>query len=256
MKGVQIVSFGGGTDSTAMCIAMIARGERIDHIIFSDTGGEMPETYAHVAAFSEWLAHHGEPRIETIRRAPAKVGDGFATTLEEECLMRGQLPGIAYGFKSCSDKWKIQPFKTWLKASGLTNVTVCIGYDADETRRTEQAEKHIESYKRRYPLQEFGMDREACIRTIRNAGVAQPGKSSCFFCPSSRKPEILERHRSHPELMARAIAMEKGADLTNMAGLGRRFAWSDLIAANESQQKFFPDIQTDMPCGCHEGASS
>lgn len=247
-----IVSFGGGTDSTAMCIAMTERGEKISNIVFSDTGGEMPETYAHIKTFSEWLVSQGQPGIQTIRRTPAKVSDGFAATLEEECLMRGQLPGIAYGFKSCSDKWKIQPFKAWLKSSGLSDVTVCIGYDADETRRSEQAEKHIESYKRRYPLQEFGMDRQACIAAIQRAGIAQPGKSSCFYCPSSRKPEIIERHRKHPALMLRAVAMEKGANLTNMAGLGRRFAWGDLIAADDAQQEIFPDVATEMPCGCHE----
>lgn len=249
-----IVSFGGGVDSTAMCISMTDRGENIDHIVFADTGGEMPETYAHIKAFSEWLVKHGQPRIETIRRAPAKVGNRFADTLEEECLMRGQLPGIAYGFKSCSDKWKIQPFKAWLKTSGLTDVTVCIGYDADETRRTEQAEKHVERYKRRYPLQEFGLDRGACVAAIDAAGVKRPGKSSCFYCPSSRKPEILERHRAHPILMIRAVAIEKGANLTTIAGLGRRFAWGDLIAANDAQREFFSDVETGMPCGCHEGA--
>ena len=43
-----------------------------------------------------------------------------------------------------------------------------------------------------YPLMEWGWDREACIRAIEAAGLPQPGKSSCFFCPSMRAEEIID----------------------------------------------------------------
>ena len=42
---MNIVSFGGGTNSTAMIIGMHQNKIPIDLILFADTGGEQPHTY-------------------------------------------------------------------------------------------------------------------------------------------------------------------------------------------------------------------
>lgn len=251
----QIVSYGGGTNSAAMVCELVRRGEFIDALVFSDTGGEKPETYAHVARMSAWLDERGYPGITVIRRKPALVGAGFADTLEAECLMRGQLPGIAYGFKSCSDKWKTQPFRTWLKeqAFGEEEVRVCVGFDSGEERRAARGDLHAEPYAKRYPLIEWQMEREDCVAAIAAAGITQPGKSSCFFCPSSKKAEVFALAKEHPLLFARAVDMERNANLSSISGLGRRFAWGALVAAAEDAQDLFPEPGIGMPCGCHDG---
>lgn len=242
----QIVSYGAGINSTAMVCEMVRRGERMDAIVFADTGGERPSTYEHLNFFSAWLEAHGYPPVLTVKNT-AKVGAYIAETLEQECLMRRQLPGIAYGFGSCSDKWKQQPFKTWLKTTGLTDVTVCIGFDADETYRAQRGET---KYAKRFPLIEWGMGREECVATILAAGIKPPGKSACFFCPSSTKREILELSE---ELRLRALAIEAAADLTTLRGLGRRFSWAELIDADERQGKLFDGDPVTVPCGCYDG---
>jgi len=251
-----ILSFGGGTDSTAAAIGMVERGEPLNHVVFADPGSEWPRTYAHIARFSAWLVERGYPAVEIIRRKPAAVGAEFAVTLEAECLMRGQLPGIAYGFKSCSDKWKMQPFRAWMAHKGFTDAVVCIGYEAGEMRRVEAAERHVETYARRYPLVEWGWEREHCIEAIQRAGLPLPGKSSCFFCPSSKKHEILQLNREHPELMDRAIAIERGASAHQKLGLGGRFAWVDVLHADATQLKLIPDVTGDVPCGCFDGETA
>ena len=47
-----------------------------------------------------------------------------------------------------------------------------------------------------------------CIRdrALEAAGLPQPGKSSCFFCPSMKREEIMLLKEQHPDLYARAIA--------------------------------------------------
>jgi len=40
-----MVSYGAGTNSTAMLVEMVRRGEHVDVITFADTGGERQETY-------------------------------------------------------------------------------------------------------------------------------------------------------------------------------------------------------------------
>jgi hypothetical protein len=127
---------------------------------------------------------------------------------------------------------------------------VCIGFDANEQRRADRGTACKNGYEKRYPLIEFGMGRAECIAAISAAGIKQPGKSACFFCPSSKKHEILALP---PDLQARAIAMEKNADLTSIKGLGRNFSWSDLVYATKAQDNFDFENVADIPCLCHDG---
>ena len=53
---LQIVSYGAGTNSTAMLIKMVELNEVVDAITFADTGGELPETYAYLDMFGAWLS--------------------------------------------------------------------------------------------------------------------------------------------------------------------------------------------------------
>ena len=101
---------------------------------------------------------------------------------------------IAYGFKRCSLKHKIGPQEKFCNnyppcrevwASGK-KVVKFIGYDAGEHYRSDKVllrDLADPKYSKWYPLMEWGWDREACIRAIEAAGLPQPGKSSCFFCP-------------------------------------------------------------------------
>ena len=56
-----LAAWGAGVDSTAFLIEMIERGERIDQVLFADTGSEKPQTYAFVDLFRRWLAERGVP---------------------------------------------------------------------------------------------------------------------------------------------------------------------------------------------------
>ena len=241
-----ISSFGGGTNSTAMLIGMVERGEKCDLILFADTGGEKPHTYQHIAEFSVWLLAHGMPAIQSVKgQQPQQLIDG---SLEQECLRRNSLPSIAFGFKTCSQKWKRQPIEATLKRMGITPATMLIGFDADEPQRAKEIAGN------RYPLIEWDWGRDECIEAIDRAGVSRPGKSACFFCPSSRKPEIMELRRMYPDLAARAIAMEEGAQLTSVKGLGRRFAWKDLYQADDNQAKLIAESGVEIDCGCYDGS--
>ena len=101
---MNIVSFGGGTKSTAMIIGMYLHKIPIDLILFADTGGEQPHTYEFMETFNEWLVKHGIPKIISVEYHDK---DGNRLTLEQECINSGRLPSIAYGYKKCSLKHKI-----------------------------------------------------------------------------------------------------------------------------------------------------
>jgi len=216
-----------------MLIGLHERGERPDVILFADTGGERPETYRHRDIVNEWCKSIGFPQIVTVAET---------ITLEADCLTRHALPGLAYGFKSCSEHFKARPQKRWLKENGYKNPTFWIGIDAGEQHR-----KKFDGP--RYPLIEWDWAREECVEAIKRAGLPQPGKSSCFFCPSTRKEEILTLKREHPELLQRALLMESQADLTSVKGLGRAYAWRDLVKYDDDQLKLFP-FAPEIACEC------
>lgn len=254
-----VASFGGGVNSTAMLIGMVERGEPVDLILFADTGGEKPHTYAHVLEFSEWLVAHGMPAIVTVQRTNRAQEP---RNLEADCLEGKMLPSIAYGFKACSIKYKRDPQDKFCNNympcvhvwAGGGKVVKLIGYDMDEPHRAKIPED--DKYTYRYPLIEWNWGRDECVAAIDRAEVEQPGKSACFFCPSSKKPEIYELRRMYPDLAERAVAMERNAELTSVKGLGRSFAWADLYAADDAQDKLFPESPIEIDCGCYDGETA
>ena len=254
----HIVAFGGGVDSTAMVLGMFERSMPIDLVLFADTGGERPETYAHIDAFSAWLVAHNLPSITIVKRVRK---DGSLETLEEECHRRKNLPSIAYGFKSCSQKHKIAPqdkfLNSWQPAidwweTGAKCIKY-IGYDAGEAHRAANAAKREDNkYDYRYPLIDWSYEREDCLLIIAKHGIKNVSKSACFFCPSSKQKEIIDLYEKHPDLIDRAIAIEKQAELTTIKGLGRNYAWETIIKAHKAQDTFPFYVGFDTPCGCTE----
>lgn len=146
-----------------------------------------------------------------------------------------------------------------------------IGYDAGETRRIQHAmptDEANQKYKNHYPLYSWGWTREECVRVIERAGLPKPGKSSCFFCPSMKKAEIIDLYENERDLFDRALAIERGAaaTLTSVKGLGRKWSWESLIDAYEEEKaldaaqiSLFDFVETTggcicgAPCGCYDG---
>ena len=266
-----ILSFGGGTNSTAMLIGLRDRGITPDLILFADPGGEFPETYKHIEIMQTWCKDNNFPPI-TIVNYTDKNGESL--TLEQECLKREQLPPVAFGFKTCSQKYKIQtqekfcnnykPCKDeWKKGNKITRY---IGYDLDEPQRRENARKFDrvnKKYENVYPMvDDWKWSRQDCVDVIKKEGLELPGKSSCFFCPNMKKREVINLSINHPELYDRAIEMERKAtkNLLKVEGLGRNYSWETLVTNYNNQLNLFDviDSQFDddedlsMPCGCYD----
>jgi hypothetical protein len=272
-----VVAYGAGTNSVAMLVDMHAHGERPDLILFANTGNELKRIYAHLEIMREWCARVGFPDIVTV------VKGGRQETLYENCIRMQMLPSIAYGFKSCSHKFKREPqdkfCNNWGPArlaweSGL-KVIKLIGYDTDEEHRAKIPED--DKYRYRYPHIERGRSRDDCVALIRAAGLPLPGGSACTFCPSSTREEIDELKFVEPEAFRAALAMERNADgnLDSIAGLGRRFSWhehsddpADLtyaaaqkarydrgreVAAWNKRQDPRQQSLIEIDCGCYDG---
>ncbi len=249
-----VVSFGGGTNSVALLCGFLNKGIRPDLILFSDTGAEMPHTYDCVDLMrikvNEWWG------LELLTVS-------YKKTIVQHCHDTGQMPSLAYGRRSCSQKFKHYPMeryiKSWAKKSGITEITKAIGFDANERRRLERApnEKYLLKNLREvywYPLAEWGWRRQECIQAICDAKLPQPGKSACFLCPASKRSEVINLRDKHPDLLRAALNIEEEAQKTNRTyrGLGgKKNLWSDWLSLDAAQEKLWLDIEpAHLPCHC------
>ena len=262
MTSPLVVSYGVGLDSTAMLVEMHNRDMRPDLILFSDTGGEKPETYAYLDVINAWLVRVGFPVVTVVRYAPARAP---YTTLEGKCLANETLPSLAFGGHSCALVFKrdvmVKYLKSWAPALAAIargeKIVKAIGYDASKADRRRRAKADLTTERLRlrvieradcgkdpladqweisnctfaYYLQDWGLERVDLAAIIIAAGLPLPVKSACFYCPASHPDEVVQLRIDHPDLYWRAVAMERQArdgrhGLTEKAGLGMGgWAW-------------------------------
>jgi len=259
-----VVSYGGGTDSTAMLIEAHRQGIRPDLILFADTGSEMPHTYAYLPIIGEWLARVGFPEIQIVR-SPRKA-------LHLDCVDKNTLPSAAFGFAGCTEPWKQRPLEKAVAADPGVIAAIArgetverwLGYDATEGSRVANIAHKPPPYKWRAPLHEWDIARSDCREIIKAAGLPQPGKSACFICPNMRGWEVDKMAAEYPELAQVALTIEDNAvrltietpDMKHQ-GLGRGtkgMRWSEWLK-RPKQMDIFNREEDDgeaMPCGCHD----
>ena len=253
-----------------MLVEFARRGITPDLILFADTGDEKPETYRYMPVIEAYLKEVKFPPVVTVRYEPKTApyhtleGQCLHTGTLPSLAYGGKSCSLKWK-RSCSDRYVLRHFPPTELLERGQRVVRAIGFDAGEQRRTyagvvkaiglDAGEQHRLTWAKPtadekegklsreawldqrvftywYPLaSDWGMDRAAYERSIRDAGLPVPIKSACWFCPASKKKEIVWLREHHPELLDRALAIEANAqpNLTSVVGLGRSFAWADFL---------------------------
>ena len=211
---IYILSWGGGVNSTAM-LAMIKLGMLPEltkdntHIVFANTGVEMPYTYEHTTTClnpmvkegwtCKWLSPHFTPEYYT--------KECIGLDLEDYCKQRVYIPSRINRW--CTIKYKTIPVKNYrIKLCGKEykeKSCMLLGIASEEKKRA----KELGMKWTRYPLIEQDIDREGCFRLIEKAKLPTARKSGCYFCPYQRKAQWLELYRDFPDLFETAEKLEK-----------------------------------------------
>lgn len=281
------VCFGAGVDSTAMLIALYLAGIRPQIITFADVGGEKPETLVHLARMNAVLASWGWPPIDICRKVT--LASTSYDDLYGNCIANETLPSLAFGKKTCSQKYKQTPQDQFIKGarSGPNarlphpvweeaqrtgqRIVKLIGYDCGraDRKRSQKLLNADADFDFSYPLQLLGWIREDCIDIIKQVLGSSyvPIKSACFFCPASKIWELYWLAAHHPDLLDRALLLERNAltgrhsrfdeiefgatweELVSNAdrfpssnttvGLGRNFAWNQWARVNDVVDEAF-----------------
>jgi len=197
-KQKQILSFGGGLNSSALLVFLVERGEKIDKVVFADTGSELPYTYEAVEFYQNYCAEHNI-LFSILKSEKGNIYDYYFNKKALPSRMK----------RDCTSKFKVQVIRAHLREEyGKAEIfRMFIGIDFGELRRMRTSNvKYIENV---YPLVQAKIDRDGCKRLLLERKLLVPEKSGCFFCPFTRKGNWLRLLRENPELFERAVALEK-----------------------------------------------
>jgi hypothetical protein len=277
-----VFNYGGGTDSTGGIVLAVEAGVVPDVILWSDTGDERPldngmTRSEYLDLFDAWLVTHSAPKITRVQWIRE---DGSFRSIADDCERDRSLPSKAYGLAGCTSKWKQQPCDAWVhKYLGAgSNIERWLGYTAEDGRadkmyaerradarsqlsllnvglaHSSNRRRKIDQWVWRAPMWEADLYRTDAAAAIVRAGLPPPGKSACWHCPSSKPHEVITLGRVAPELLERALLIERNADLRTVKGLGRDWSWNELVEDHRTGGPLFDRlVAPDVTCFCEDG---
>jgi len=202
---MNIVSFSGGKDSTAMLLMMLEKGIPIDRIIYVDTTKEFPAMYRHIEKvqsmcpieieivkidFDYWF---GEHRVKTRNGSPNNIGYGWPSFLNRWCT----------GLKTRTSKKALKGCGQYVKHIGIAH---------DESQRVG---KNTEGETLRYPLVDWRITEKQALEYCYSRGLDWDGlyekfhRVSCWCCPLSRIGELRVLYNDFPDLWKELQEMDK-----------------------------------------------
>lgn len=231
---IDIVSFGGGVQSTAMLVLAALGKIEARQFIFCNVGddSENPETikYVHDVAMPYAEAHGLEIiELSKVRRS------GEVDTLYQHLMKPSRTIDIPVrmangspGNRSCTGDFKIKVVDRWLREHGAkeSGARVALGISLDEFQRMKaNVDPATFAWKENiFPLIDLRMTRLDCLNIIRDAGLVAPPKSSCFFCPYHKMPAWQKMREEQPEQFWQAAHLEETLNERRIS-LGKDKVW-------------------------------
>lgn len=196
----QILSYGGGTQTVAMCV-LVAQGKlpRPDYVIAADTGREMPTTWEYADRYMRtllaavglelYIAPHNLATVDIYASNGDLLVPAFTTT--------GKLPTY------CSSEWKARVVQRYARTIGIgPDNDVWIGFGLDEQHRIGNTDHRV------FPLVDAMLTGADCQAIISAAGLPMPHKSRYWMCPHQQNAEWREV-RADAKLWQQAIELDE-----------------------------------------------
>ncbi len=199
---MNIISFSGGKDSTAMLLRMVELRMPIDEIRYFDCGiWEFPQMFRHIEKVKRFI---GFP-IRYLTPAHS-----FDYLFSQKRTKKGFL---GYGFPSLNYRWCTGRKRDALNRGCGRDSIKYIGYSIDELKRTQIALRRDKRCK--FPLIEWGWSEKDCLNYCYEKGFDWEGlykhfrRVSCWCCPFQGINELRNLRKYFPNLWKRLLEMQQ-----------------------------------------------
>jgi 3'-phosphoadenosine 5'-phosphosulfate sulfotransferase (PAPS reductase)/FAD synthetase len=189
---MNVVSFSGGKDSTAMLLRMLELKMPVDRIVFSDTGFEFPELYSYMKKIEKHIGR----KIEIVY--PKKAFEEWFSGQVTRGKSKGQIRGFPLRAFPCywSRESKILPLQRVVNKEDK----FFIGIAYDEQQRCSKTDGNLI-----YPLVEWEWTEKDCINYLNKKGLFNPlyanfDRLGCYFCPKQNEKSIYILWKLYPKL--------------------------------------------------------
>jgi len=258
----EIISYGGGTQSTAL-VLMGLNGEfdlpRPDFAVFADTGGEPQFIYDYLDYFVKYCKEKYDFDIHVIKHKKGlvhrlleeihKARDGKFYSNSAPPFYYMENGQVKMFMRQCTSDYKVHPITKFINSQleRKEPYRLWMGISFEERQRMR-----ISTIKRRknfYPLVENYVKRMGSVQYVIDQGLKAPQRSSCYFCPfhSDRYWKWLKK--DHPGEFAKAVDFESkvqkrvNGHLNESVYLHRSCVPLDQVRfEDDSQLNLFPEL--------------
>lgn len=270
----EIVSYGGGTQSTALII-MALEGKfnlkRPDFAIYADTGGEPEFINRYVDYFIGYVKEkynffiykiqHKKGIVNHLLHSEIKYrnGNAYINSFPPFFTLNGS-GEIGMLMRQCTSDFKTKPISSFITKKIGRNVPyrlwIAISFDERSRMKVSTINKRVNYY----PLVENFINRADSINYLKGMGVKPPQRSSCFFCPFHSDKYWVWLKKYHSEEFNRAIKFEQ--DIQDKMKTNKFLKYSVFLHRsckslaivkfdNENQLNLFPELidECDGLCG-------
>jgi len=278
---------GGGTQSCALAL-MSAAGDLplLDHIVFADTHGELPETYAYLsylrpiveaAGIEFHVVTAGSLEQALLSPVPTSSNPTPPVHVLNPDGSKGRIGQYrcSYDYKRRQVTRKVKALCGGRGAWKRATVEQWIGFSLDEIGRMKPGDEcrcgttraaHAGGagncagfdpwQSNRWPLIELRMRREDTIRWFTEHGHPRPPRSACWFCPNQGNGRWQALREEHPDLFERACQLDDsirhGGGFNargNVAFAGSMYLHGSLVSLREADLRTRRQVIADSGQG-------
>lgn len=195
---VNVLSFSGGKDSTALLLMMLEKNMPLDYIIFIDLTKEFPQIYKHIDKVEKYIGRE-------ITRIKVDWNYYFA----EQPRPNGM---IGNSFPFANRRWctglKKSAFQKFFQSINIKprEAIQYIGIAADEKKRLEKFKSRKENKLKVTPLAEWGITETQALEYCYSKGFDWDGlynivsRTGCYCCPFGSLKKLKKIWQYFPEL--------------------------------------------------------
>lgn len=223
-KHVHVLSFGGGTQSTALLIKALegeVNGVIPDFVIFSDTGNEPKYVMNQVERVNDYIKEHYNKEI--VYTSNGNVYDDLLRATETgervASLPFHTVDGIGekgLAMRQCTSEYKITPvnrkirellgYKKGQRVKEMVHVWK--GISTDEIQRVKPIKLAWQTAE--HPLVDvLSVDRSACVAYVERKLGFTPYASACIICPFHDNHAWLEIKQNDAEGFEQACQLDE-----------------------------------------------